>query len=118
MEDIYNTTLLCEECNAKTRKVLLDKEGCKLRGWECPSCNKVWEHPKDAQEVEQFKRIQQKEFEVKLRMVGNSYTISIPKEIILFEQEMEKQLNHLLKLNLEEPEKLSIYFHRKIKRIW
>ena len=50
-------------------------------------------------------------------MVGNSYTISIPREIIDFENEMRQEMmdmEKIISLFLEEPEKLSIYFGRNV----
>jgi hypothetical protein len=48
-------------------------------------------------------------------MVGNSYTISIPREIIDFEEELQ-EINKILYLSLEEPEKLSIFFRKELRK--
>ena len=117
MEDLYNTSIICDACNEKTNKVIVDRTGFKLRGWECPGCKKVWTHPSDQQEYDKFKQIKKKEFNVKLRMVGNSYTVSIPREIIEFEN-LEKELNNLINMSLEEPGKLSIFFSRRIRKFY
>ena len=118
MADIFNTSILCDECNRKTIKGESYRDGVRLRYWECNNCNKRWYHPGDEQNLENFKKLRQKEFQVKLRMVGNSYTISIPKEIIDFEEEFDKKLNELINLNMEEPGKISIFFHKRIRKVY
>ena len=90
MADIYNTTILCEDCNRKTIKSYIIKEGYKIRTWECTICGKRWFHPLDLQEYNNFEKLKQKEFRVKLRFVGNSYIVSIPREIIDFQEELRK----------------------------
>jgi len=117
MEDIFENTVLCNNCNSKTDRLITIKDNFKLRKWLCKTCNKEWYHPGDLQEYNEFKKLKERKFQVKLRRVGNSHTISIPKEIIQFEEEFEKAINELLDLSLEEPRKLSIYFSRRIKLI-
>jgi|SRR3989344_1644383 len=114
MEDIFNTKIICNQCNHETEDSLIIKEGFKLRAKKCPHCSKTWYHPADMEEQKRFQRLRNKTYQVKLRMVGNSYTISIPKEIIDFHEEFQKDINTLLSLTLEEPEKLSIFFTRRL----
>ncbi len=119
MADLYDTTIVCDQCNKKTEKTAVPKDGFTLRGWTCPSCRKTWLHPDDMREYDEFKKLHQREFNVKLRMVGNSYTVSIPREIIDFESEMEEvaqQMDQMLRMMLEEPGKLSIFFERGVRR--
>lgn len=116
MKDIFETTMVCEDCNQKTEKIMTNKEGFSIRAWRCPSCQKHWPHPLDMQEYENFKQLQNKEFKVKLRLVGNSYTVSIPREIIDFEEEMQREINDFIRISLEGPEKLSLFFSGKLKR--
>jgi len=116
MADIYENTILCENCNKKTVKGFAIKNGFKIRSWKCPSCNKVWYHPSDMQEYENFQKIKNQTFQVKLRMVGNSYTISIPREIIEFEEEMHRKINEMISMTMEEPTKLSIFFSKEIRK--
>ena len=117
MEDIFNTTILCNNCNRETKKSYIDKEGFNIRARECPQCKKTWFHPADLQDYENFLRIKNKNFQVKLRYVGNSYAVSIPREIIHFETEMQQEISKIVYMTLENPEKLSIFFSKKIKRI-
>ncbi len=117
MNDIYNTTVLCENCNKKTTKGIIIKEGFKLRTWECSTCGKRWYHPLDLQEYNNFEKLKNKEFKVKLRFIGNSYAVSIPKEIINFQEEITKEIDKIIYMSLEEPEKLSIFFSKRIKKV-
>ncbi|MEK6862250.1 MAG: hypothetical protein AABY07_09885 [Nanoarchaeota archaeon] len=116
MTDIFNTTIVCDACDKKTQKSVIEREGSSIRTWSCPGCNRKWYHPSDMQEYDNFKKIKNKIYQVKLRMVGNSYTISIPREIIDFESEMQREINDIIKLCLEEPRKLSIFFEKKKER--
>jgi uncharacterized Zn finger protein len=120
-DDIFENVVLCNKCGAKTRKNIMIKEGFKIRVLECPKCGKIIPHPVDLEEFKNFKRLREREFHVKLRMVGNSYTVSIPKEIIDFEEEMNKEvkkslemMNRLVRLSLEEPGKLGLFFKMDI----
>ena len=118
MNDIFNTTILCDRCNTKTDKTLVIKDGYKLRSLKCPNCSKIWHHPADLEKLKRFQKLKNKIYRVKLRMVGNSYTISIPKEIINYHEELQKDINTLISLSLEEPEKLSIFFSKRINKIF
>ncbi|MEK6841052.1 MAG: hypothetical protein AABX45_00460 [Nanoarchaeota archaeon] len=118
MADIFETTVMCEDCNKKTTKHEIFRNGFKIRTWECPSCGKVWHHPADKQAYDDFQKLKEKEFQVKLRMVGNSYAISIPHEIIEFEEEFNRELNELISVSLEEPGKLSLFLHKRITKIF
>lgn len=120
MNDIYETKIVCPDCDRDTKKDFVVKEGFKIRTWKCPECGKVWPHPSDMKEYEDFNKLKQREFNVKLRMVGNSYAVSIPREIIQFEeefmrvtQEMEREFERMVRLCLEEPGKLSLFFNRE-----
>ena len=118
MTDLFNTTILCENCNQKTTKGEIFRDGFRLRYWECKDCNKKWFHPLDEEECKNFQALKQKEFQVKLRMVGNSYAVSIPREIIDFEEEFNSELNKLIHMNLEEPGKISIFFRKRIRKVY
>lgn len=118
MADIFENALICENCERKTERLQIARDGFQLRMWKCPECNKEWMHPADQQDYENFKRLKGKTFAVKLRLVGNSYTVSIPREIIDFEEEMQREMkamNKMIRISLEEPEKLSLYFSERIK---
>jgi len=111
MADIYDTTIICDQCNKPTEKEIIIKNGFKIRSWHCRRCNKRWFHPKDMDEYEDFMKLKKRDFQVKLRLVGNSWAISIPKEIIDYE---EVRQGKKVRLCLDEPGRLSLFFMRKI----
>jgi len=118
MADIFDNPILCKECNIQTRKTHINRNGFTLRALECPKCSKQWYHPLDLQDYENFNKIKNKQFQVKLRMVGNSYTVSIPREIIEFEEEMSREITKIIHMSLEEPEKLSLFFSKRFRKIY
>ncbi|MEM2932995.1 MAG: hypothetical protein QW622_02200 [Candidatus Pacearchaeota archaeon] len=89
---------------------LICKNGFNLRALECPKCQEIIVHPLDKKEYEEFMRLKNKEFAVKMRMVGNSYAISIPKEIVNFMKEQEKMINNIVKLSFQDMNRLSLMF--------
>jgi len=96
------------------------RNGFKIRILECPKCKKKIYHPADVEEYKRFNILKQRPFSVKLRMVGNSYTVSIPREIINFQRQMHKEMetqmkemNKIVRLFLEAPGKLSLFFNRE-----
>jgi len=109
--DIFDNIIVCRDCNKETNRTITDKEGFKLRSFICPNCNKVWLHPKDEEAYKEYIKLRSKPFKVKLRFVGNSYIVSIPKEIIEFE-DIERRLNKIIEMSLEEPGKLTLLFSR------
>lgn len=113
--DIYETTVLCDECDHPTEKTYIVKDGFKIRSWKCPECNKHWHHPSDMDEYKKFNQLKNKDFTVKLRQVGNSYAVSIPKEIIQF-TEVRKE-GRLVRMNVEGPERVTMTFTKITKRI-
>ena len=95
----------------------LIKNGFVLRMLQCSKCENRIYHPKDIEEHNNFQNLKNKEFRVKMRMVGNSYTVSIPREIVNFIHEQEKIFNEMVKLCFEEAGKLSIEFGENLKNI-
>ena len=110
MQDIFDHVVMCNKCNSKTRKNYTTIDGYELRILECPKCSEVIYHPGDLKEYENFKKLKARDFSVKLRMVGNSFCVSIPKELVDFHREFEKEFNDLVRLNLEGPGKISMFF--------
>ena len=80
----------------------ITKNGFTLRAIECPKCTNKIVHPKDEQEFNNFQNLKKKQFNVKMRFVGNSYAVSIPKEIVTFMKEQEKIMDDMVKLCVEE----------------
>ena len=110
MTDIFDNQILCKKCNVKMKKVKIAKNGFLLRAVMCPKCHAKIIHPLDEQEYLKFINLKNKNFSVKMRLVGNSYAVSIPKEIVLFMREQEKMMNDMVKLCFEDVGKLSLNF--------
>ena len=118
MKDIFETNVLCNKCNIKTNKAAILKDGFRLRYFECPKCSQRWYHPSDIKEYEAFKVLKQRTFSVKLRMVGNSFSVTIPREIIEFEEkfaQIEKEIEQIMRLSLDEPGKICLYFKKDLE---
>ncbi|MCD4759888.1 hypothetical protein K8R33_03295 [archaeon] len=115
MKDIFEANILCDKCNIKTDKKIAIKDGYKIRFFECPKCKEKIYHPLDLKEYQEFKNLKRRQFNVKLRMVGNSFSVTIPREIIDFEEkfaQMENEMNQMIRLSLEEPGRLSLRFRK------
>lgn len=110
MTDIFDNTILCNKCNTKMQKAKLVKNNFLFRAMICPKCNDKIIHPLDKEEYNKFVNLKNKEFRVKMRLVGNSYAVSIPKEIVSFMREQEKIMNDMVRLCFEDMGKLSLNF--------
>jgi hypothetical protein len=108
--DIFDNTILCKKCNSKMQKAQAVKNGFLFRILVCPKCNEKIIHPGDEAEYDKFINLKNKEFHVKMRLVGNSYAVSIPKEIVSFMREQEKIMNDMVRLCFEDMGKLSLNF--------
>lgn len=80
----------------------ITKNGFILRTLECSKCNSKIFHPKDEQEYNSFTNLKKKQFSVKMRFVGNSYAVSIPKEIVDFMKEQRRIMDNMVKMCFEE----------------
>lgn len=124
MQDLFDQTVMCSECGKKMQKIVLIKNGFKIRALRCEKCQKIIHHPADIEEYKKYVQLRQKPFAVKLRMVGNSYTVSIPREIVDFHREQEqvhreqeqvhqrfaKIQNEMIKMFLEDVGRISLCF--------
>ena len=112
MTDIFDNQIICKDCDKKMEKAELIKNGFKLRAVVCGKCGSKIIHPVDEQEYNRFINLKNREFRVKMRLVGNSYAVSIPKEIVSFMHELEKMINDMVRLCFEESNILSLHFDR------
>ncbi len=110
VQDIFDNVILCGKCNSKTKKNYAVKDGFELRVLECLKCGNIIYHPGDLKDYDDFKRLKERDFNVKLRMVGNSFCVSIPKELIDFHREFEREFNDLVRLSLDGPGRISMFF--------
>jgi len=115
MKDVFDAKILCEKCNIPMAKIEIAKDGVRVRAVECPKCKEKIIHPEDKHKLEHFKNLKGRTFSVKLRMVGNSHTISIPKEIVDFMEEfnrmnsqMTRDMDNMVKLCFEDFGKLRV----------
>ena len=127
MEDIFDENIFCSTCGKRMKKVSIVKGGFKIRSMECPKCGKHIYHPHDIEEFKRFSQLKKRPFSVKLRMVGHSYVVSIPREIINFQEqahkeiknvqkEMEKHfqdMNKIVNMWLEEPGRVTLSFDKE-----
>jgi DNA-directed RNA polymerase subunit M/transcription elongation factor TFIIS len=110
MSDIFDNKILCKKCNTAMQKTKIAKNGFIFRAVVCPKCNEKIIHPLDEQEYSKFINLKNKEFKVKMRLVGNSYAVSIPKEIVSFIREQEKIMSNIVRLCFEDMGRLSLNF--------
>jgi hypothetical protein len=110
MQDIFDNKIFCKKCNKEMRKGILEKNGFRLRIVQCPECKEKIIHPSDLQEYKNFSSLKNKVFKVKMRIVGNSYAVSIPKEIVNFMREQEKLMDDMVRLAFNDARRLSLSF--------
>lgn len=114
MTDIFDAKILCKNCNVKMEQSFVERDGAELRAIKCNECGDVILHPADLNCLEHFKSLKGKTFNVKLRVVGNSHAISIPKEIINFMNEMHKtarrEMDDMVRLCFEDFRTLNVMF--------
>ena len=115
MADIFDNPILCRKCHVKMQKATFTKDHFSFRAVICPKCGSKIIHPLDEQEYYKFKDLKNKEFRVKMRIVGNSYTVSIPKEIVSFMKEQEKIMDDMVRLCFEDMGRLSLNFGDLLK---
>lgn len=113
MADIFDNTILCKKCQVKMKPVQVIRNGFRLRAVMCDRCNEKIIHPKDEAEYHQFINLKNKTFRVKMRIVGNSYAVSIPKEIVDFIKDQEKIMDDMVNLCFNDARKLSLMFGEK-----
>ncbi|MEK6915067.1 MAG: hypothetical protein AABW89_00815 [Nanoarchaeota archaeon] len=118
MTDIFDNTILCKNCSKKMEKTILTRNGFELRAIVCKPCNQNIIHPADINNLESFKNLKDKTYNVKLRIVGNSHAISIPKEIVEFIQHQENIMDNMVKLCFEDMHRLSLRFGNNREENW
>ena len=110
MADIFDTKIMCSKCNLVMSKGETFRNGFRIRRVECQKCGEKVNHPGDMSEYNQFVELKNKEFKVKLRLVGNSYAVSIPREIINFMREQEEVMNDMVHMCFDSAKRLNITF--------
>lgn len=116
MTDIFDNTVFCCKCNSKMQKMTIIKNEFLIRTLACPNCSNKIIHPLDKERYNKYINLRNKEFKVKMRLVGNSYTVSIPKEIVSFIKSQSKMMNEIVNLCFEDMNRLSLSFGELIKK--
>ncbi len=89
------------------------RNGYILRAVVCKGCNEKIIHPGDEENYNKFINLKNKKFSVKMRLVGNSYAVSIPKEIVSFMNNQKRtvsEFDKMVKLCFEEMGRVSLNF--------
>lgn len=110
MVDIFDNKILCKKCDKPMEKAKVAKDGLVIRMVVCPQCSNKIIHPVDEQEYNKYINLKNKEFKVKMRLVGNSYAVSIPKEIVNFMNKQKQMMDEMVKLCFEDFGRLSLNF--------
>lgn len=113
--DIFDNKILCRKCDTEMEEAQVVKNGFLMRAKICRNCNEKFLHPADEQNYNKFINLRNKEYNVKMRLVGNSYAVSIPKEIVSFMNAQKKIMDDMVRLCFEDMGKLSINFN-ELKR--
>ena len=109
VHDIFDQVILCSDCHSQTHPHTVLQDGFTIRALQCPQCHKLITHPGDVKDYEHYLALRNRQFHVKLRMVGNSFCVSIPRELITFNR-LEHDIDKLVRLMLQEPNKIIIDF--------
>jgi len=120
MKDIFDAKILCKGCDVSMELGNVEKGGFSLRVMKCPKCGEKIVHPIDLDNYNKYSDLKRKTYRVKLRVVGNSHAVSIPKEIVDFinseNTRMRKRMNDVVKLCFEDFGKLSLSFFDEPRR--
>lgn len=114
--DIFDHKILCKKCGKILKKTEVSRSGFILRAMTCPLKHETIIHPVDKEEYDRFMNLKNKEFKVKMRLVGNSYAVSIPREIVNFMHEQEKIMDDMVRLCFEDFGRVTLNFNKLIKR--
>lgn len=121
MTDIFDAKILCKNCNREMKQGIAKKDGAELRAMICSKCGDKIIHPADLNCLNHFNDLKGKKFDVKLRIVGNSHAISIPKEIVDFIEEqrrtmfdrhsrMRREMDEMVRLAFDDFNRISLNF--------
>ena len=120
MRDIFDAKIICENCNKEMKQAIIGRQGFHLRAVKCEKCGEEIIHPVDLEKFNHYKDMKGKIYSVKLRVVGNSHAISIPKEILDFvndmQSDMKRQMDDMVKLCFEDFGKLCVCFFGPFER--
>ena len=118
MTDIFDQKILCRKCNIPMERGEICKNNFKIRVLICSNgkCKEKVIHPVDEAKYNKFINLKNKDFKVKMRLVGNSYAVSIPKEIVSFMNQQKKAMDEMVRLCFEDMDRVSLSFSKLNER--
>lgn len=69
------------ECGGMARRSTVKYKNYEVRGWICKKCKKEYIHPEDSLKISKLEELRKSKVRVKIRTVGQSLVITLPKEI-------------------------------------
>jgi hypothetical protein len=99
---ILNKSQMECACGGKAKEISSEFHGFKARGWKCTKCGEEFLDPKDIEPILMLNKLQREgRLSFKVRRVGNSLSVTIPKEVVGFLGLSEKKE---VKFELPNPE--------------
>ena len=69
------------ECGSMASKSAVKYKDYEVRGWICKKCKKEYMHPEDSIKISRLEELKKSGIKVKIRTVGQSLVITLPKEL-------------------------------------
>ena len=69
------------ECGNMASKSTVKYKDYEVRGWVCKKCKREYLHPEDSLKISKLEALKKNHIRVKIRTVGQSLVITLPKEI-------------------------------------
>ncbi len=69
------------ECGGMARRSAVKYKDYEVRGWVCKKCKKEYVHPEDSLKISKLEALKKTGVKVKIRTVGQSLVITLPKEL-------------------------------------
>lgn len=70
------------ECGGMASKGTVKYKDYEVRGWACKKCKKEYIHPEDSLKISKIEALKKSGIKVKVRTVGQSLVITLPKVIV------------------------------------
>src|SRR3989339_500737 len=93
------------ECGGMASRGTVKYKSYEIRGWVCAKCKKEYIHPEDSMKISKLEELKKSNPSVKIRTVGQSLVITLPKEIVDV-YDLEK--GEIVRLNPENLKKIEI----------
>ena len=95
------------ECGGMASRSTVKYKDYKLRGWVCKKCKKEYIHPEDSLKISKLVALKKSRVKVKIRTVGQSLVITLPKKIA---ELYDLQKGESVELSPETLKKIEIEF--------